>query len=57
MGAGKAGISKGIAFWSVACRKGRSYEVAISPDGKGQVLDCSELAALHAGACFRKFVG
>lgn len=57
MGTGKAGISKGIAFWSVGCRRGRGYEVAISADGKGQVLDCAELAALHTGACFRRFTG
>ena len=54
MGIGKAGISKNIAFWSVACRSRHAYELAISPDGKGRILECSELKALHAGSCFKK---
>jgi len=43
------------AFWSVRCADGRSYEVEVHPNGRGQVLECSVLKRLHASECFKKF--
>lgn len=46
---------KNMAYWSVACANGNSYEVQIAPDsaGSSRMMECS-LAAVVATGCFRK---
>jgi hypothetical protein len=44
------------AFWSFRCTDGRSYAVSLAPKVAGsKVVECSALAAVGAGPCFKKF--
>jgi hypothetical protein len=66
VGAGCVGVSafpmgvattdkwKGLAYWSVRCKDGRSFAVQIAPDGQLFVVDCRVLKA-NGKECFKKF--
>jgi hypothetical protein len=45
------------AYWSVACRDGKSYQVEIKADATGStsVMDCSLLKAVAKVNCFQRF--
>lgn len=53
-GTGTTGLAKGLAYWSIRCTDGRSYEVEVHPDGTSRVLECAMIEAVHAGHCFQK---
>lgn len=55
-GSGTSPITKkDIAIWNVECTNGKSYVIEVRPDGSGGVLECSVLAAMNGGKCFKKF--
>jgi hypothetical protein len=47
---------KGLAYWSVRCKDGRTFAVQIAPDPKAPwiVADCGELQG-SGKECFKKF--
>ena len=48
------GPAKGLAYWSIRCKDGRSFVVQIALDGKAMFADC-RLLQDTATPCFRKF--
>jgi hypothetical protein len=54
MGVTTTGKAKGLAYWSVRCKDGRSFAVQIAPDAQAVVVDCRLLQA-NGKECFRKF--
>lgn len=56
MGMTATGKAKGNAYWSVACKNGKSYAVQIAPNKKGSavVVDCKALEGTGK-ECFKKF--
>ena len=54
MGVTSAGKAKGLAYWSVRCKDGRSFAVQIAPDAQAVVVDCRLLQA-NGKECFKKF--
>ena len=54
MGVTSAGNAKGLAYWSVRCKDGRSFAVQIAPDAQAVVIDCRVLKA-NGKECFKKF--
>lgn len=54
MGVTTKGKAKGLAYWSLRCRDGRSFAVQIAPNAEAVVIDCR---LLHANGkdCFKKF--
>lgn len=40
-------------FWSVKCANGQSFSVEVNPNGTSKVVECSVLAAWHAGHYFQ----
>jgi hypothetical protein len=54
MGVTTTGKAKGLAYWSVRCKDGRSFAVQIAPNGQGAVVDCRLLQA-NGKECFKKF--
>ncbi len=56
MGMTATGKAKGNAYWSVACKNGKSYAVQIAPNKKGTavVVDCKALEGTGK-ECFKKF--
>jgi len=54
MGLTKTGKAKGLAYWSVHCKDGRSFAVQIAPDAQAVVVDCRVLQA-NGKECFKKF--
>ena len=54
MGVTSTGKAKGLAYWSVRCKDGRSFAVQIAPDAQAVVIDCRVLQA-NGKDCFKKF--
>jgi hypothetical protein len=54
MGVTKAGKGKGLAYWSVRCKDGRSFVVQIAPDAAAVAEDCRVLQG-SGKECFKKF--
>jgi hypothetical protein len=54
MGVTATGKAKGLAYWSVRCKNGRSFAVQIAPDAQAVVVDCRVLQA-NGKECFKKF--
>jgi hypothetical protein len=54
MGVTSSGKAKGLAYWSVRCKDGRSFAVQIAPDAQAVVVDCRLLQA-NGKDCFKKF--
>ena len=54
MGVATTGKAKGLAYWSVRCKDGRSFAVQIAPNGEMFVVDCQVLKA-NGKECFKKF--
>jgi hypothetical protein len=54
MGVATAGKAKGLAYWSVRCKDGRSFAIQIAPNAETFVVDCRVLQA-NGKECFRKF--
>ena len=54
MGVTSAGKAKGLAYWSVRCKDGRSFALQIAPDAQAIVIDCRVLQA-NGKECFKKF--
>lgn len=54
MGVVTAGKSKGLAYWSVRCKDGRSFAIQIAPNAEIYVIDCQTLKA-NGKECFKKF--
>jgi len=56
MGVTATGKAKGLAYWSVRCKDGRSFAVQIAPDAKGSAVaaDCRALEG-SGRECFKKF--
>jgi hypothetical protein len=54
MGVTHTGKAKGLAYWSVRCRDGRSFALQIAPDAEAVVVDCRLLQA-NGKPCFKKF--
>src|SRR5690348_6138952 len=54
MGVTSAGKAKGLAYWSVRCKDGRSFALQIAPDAAAVVVDCRILQATGK-ECFKKF--
>jgi hypothetical protein len=54
MGVTTSGNAKGLAYWSVRCKDGRSFAVQIAPDAQAVVVDCRVLQA-NGKECFKKF--
>jgi hypothetical protein len=54
MGVTATGKAKGLAYWSVRCKDGRSFAVQIAPDAEAVVVDCRVLQA-NGKECFKKF--
>jgi hypothetical protein len=54
MGVTSTGKAKGLAYWSVRCKDGRSFAVQIAPDAQAVVVDCRVLQA-NGKECFKKF--
>jgi hypothetical protein len=54
MGVTTAGKAKGLAYWSVRCKDGRSFAVQIAPDAQAVIVDCRVLQA-NGKECFKKF--
>ena len=54
MGVTSTGKAKGLAYWSVRCKDGRSFAVHIAPDAQAVVVDCRVLQA-NGKECFKKF--
>lgn len=53
MGVTASGKAKGLAYWSVRCKDGRSFAVQIAPDAEAVVVDCRLLHA-NGTECFKK---
>lgn len=52
-GIGHDGVSRDQAFWSLACKDGRTFMIMLSPsDHENKVMECSLLKAVNAGECF-----
>jgi hypothetical protein len=45
---------KGLAYWSVRCKDGRSFAIQIAPNAETFVIDCQTLKA-NGKECFKKF--
>ena len=45
---------KGLAYWSVRCKDGRSFALQIAPNAETYVIDCRTLKA-NGKECFKKF--
>src|SRR5262245_3576154 len=45
---------KGLAYWSVRCKDGRSFAIQIAPNAETYVIDCRTLKA-NGKECFKKF--
>jgi hypothetical protein len=54
MGVANTDKWKGIAYWSVRCKDGRSFAIQISPNGQLFVVDCRVLKA-NGKECFKTF--
>jgi hypothetical protein len=54
MGVTTTGRAKGLAYWSIRCKDGRSFAVQIAPDAEAVVVDCRVLQA-SGKECFKKF--
>jgi hypothetical protein len=54
MGVTATGKAKGLAYWSVRCKDGRSFAVQIAPNAETVVIDCRLLKA-NGKECFKKF--
>jgi hypothetical protein len=54
MGVTLTGKAKGLAYWSLRCKDGRSFAVQIAPDAQAVVVDCRLLQA-NGKECFKKF--
>jgi hypothetical protein len=56
MGVTAAGAAKGTAYWSVACKNGKSYAVEIPRSTKAPLpwVDCQQLQGTGR-ECFKKF--
>ena len=54
MGVTSTGKAKGLAYWSVRCKDGRSFAVQIAPDAKMTAVDCKALEG-SGKECFKKF--
>jgi hypothetical protein len=54
MGVTSTGKAKGLAYWSVRCKDGRSFAVQIAPDAQAIAADCRALEA-SGKECFKKF--
>jgi hypothetical protein len=54
MGVTATGKAKGLAYWSVRCKDGRSFAIQIAPDAEAVVVDCRVLQA-SGKECFKKF--
>jgi hypothetical protein len=55
-GIGHEGLADKQAFWSLACRDGRSFLIQLSPsDQDNKVLECATLATVAGMRCFTKF--
>ena len=56
MGVTSTGKAKGMAYWSVRCKDGRTFAVQIAPDAKGTAVaaDCKALEG-SGRECFKKF--
>jgi hypothetical protein len=54
MGVTTTGKAKGLAYWSVRCKDGRSFAVQIAPDAQAVAVDCRALQA-SGKECFKKF--
>jgi hypothetical protein len=54
MGVTATGKAKGLAYWSVRCKDGRSFAVQIAPDANAVAVDCQTLQA-SGKECFKKF--
>ena len=54
MGVTTSGKAKGLAYWSIRCKDGRSFAVQIAPDAQAVVVDCRLLQA-NGKECFKKF--
>jgi hypothetical protein len=45
---------KGLAYWSIRCKDGRSFAIQIAPNAETYVIDCQTLKA-NGKECFKKF--
>jgi hypothetical protein len=54
MGVTASGKAKGLAYWSVRCKDGRSFVVQIAPDAQAVSVDCRALQG-SGKECFKKF--
>jgi hypothetical protein len=54
MGVAMTGKAKGLAYWSVRCKDGRSFAIQIAPNAEIFVVDCRVLQA-NGKECFKKF--
>jgi hypothetical protein len=54
MGVTTTGKAKGLAYWSVRCKDGRSFAIQIAPDAQAVAVDCRALQA-SGKECFKKF--
>jgi hypothetical protein len=54
MGVTATGKAKGLAYWSVRCKDGRSFAIQIAPDAQAVVVDCRALQG-SGKECFKKF--
>jgi hypothetical protein len=54
MGVTPTGKAKGLAYWSLRCKDGRSFALQIAPDAEAVVIDCRVLQA-NGKECFKKF--
>ena len=45
---------KGLAYWSVRCKDGRSFAVQITPKSQATAAECKELEG-SGKECFKKF--
>ena len=54
MGVTASGQAKGLAYWSLRCKDGRSFAIQIAPDAQAVVVDCRLLQA-NGKECFKKF--
>jgi hypothetical protein len=54
MGVTSTGKARGLAYWSVLCKDGRSFAVQIASDAQAVVVDCRVLQA-NGKECFKRF--
>jgi hypothetical protein len=45
---------KGLAYWSIRCKDGRTFAIQIAPNAETFVIDCQTLKA-NGKECFKKF--